>query len=148
MNFQNAPAGLGLNSEKDDGKFVAGARDGEEWTLRRPGGNGRASHEPGNGEALGQQTEFETTSRRGHGELEETPHKAIVHGRIDCRRRDRSQSSPIAILNTWRSFLDGMDGAPQKLPRAGSPSFWSRARIQVRRRSGGIGNADIDVAEA
>jgi len=41
-----------------------------------------------------------------------------------------------------------MDGAPQKLVGGGSPSFWSRAYILVRRRSAGIGNADMAAAEA
>jgi len=72
MNSQDAPSALGLNAEGnerefgDNGMSIAGARDGKEWTLRRPGRDGQIGDEPGNGEALGQQTEFKVTSRGGH----------------------------------------------------------------------------------
>ena len=72
MNSQDAPAALGLNAEGDDrefgdnGKFISGASNGKEWTLSRPGRDGRIGGEPGNGEAPGQQTEFKVTGCGGH----------------------------------------------------------------------------------
>jgi hypothetical protein len=72
VNFQDSPAGLGLNARWnarklcDNRKLIASARDGKEWTLGRPRGNGRIGGEAGNGEALGQQTEFKMTGRGGH----------------------------------------------------------------------------------
>src|SRR5260370_40456759 len=85
MNFQDAPAGPGSTPHGNARKFrdnrtlVARARDGEEGTLRRPSGNGRVRGKPGNGEALGQQAEFQMTSRGGHGVLGQTPHGTTVH---------------------------------------------------------------------
>src|SRR5216683_178422 len=86
MNFQDAPASLGMYSYgnerklRHDGKFIAGARNGKEWTLGRPLGDRRVGGETGNGEALGQHAEFKMTVRGGHGELEQTPHEATVDG--------------------------------------------------------------------
>src|SRR5260370_4422533 len=118
MNFQDAPARLGLNSRRDerdfgdDGKLIAGPCDAKEWTLRCPGRNGRTGREPGNSKAFGQQTELETTDRGGHGELEEAPDKTIVYGLEERGRGERAQSFPVALLNTWRDFLCGTDCAP------------------------------------
>jgi hypothetical protein len=86
MNFQDAPAWLGLHSHRDkrefrdDGKLIAGARDGKERTLCRPIRNGRTGWQSGYGESLAQQTEFKLTMRVGHCGLEQAPHQATVDG--------------------------------------------------------------------
>jgi hypothetical protein len=116
VNFQGAPAGLGLHSQGnarefgDDGKLIAGARDGKERALHRPGRNGRIGRKLRYGEAFSKEREFETAGRRGHEGLAETPHQTIVSGLLDGRRNDGNQTRPLVLWHKRLSISCEIDG--------------------------------------
>src|SRR5438094_7215808 len=83
MNFQDAPAGLGLNADGnarkfgDDRKFITSARNGEERTLRRPMGNRQIARERGNAEASGKRPNSKLRGLAGIEGLEKTAEEVI-----------------------------------------------------------------------
>jgi len=128
-------------------------------TLHRPGRNGRVGGQPGNSEALGQQTEFKVTGRGGHRALEHAPHQATMDcgagraaeastGCLTGRRSNRNQTSSLVSLHPRQSLA----GKTMVLIR----SWSSAARLAsggtflsiLRRRTAGIGNEDAGATEA
>ena len=71
-----------------------------------------------------------------------------VYGLFDRRRSNGNQTSPLIFLHAWQSFLREVDGAHQKLVESCAPVFRAGVLKRVRRRTAGIGNADIEAAKA
>jgi len=71
-----------------------------------------------------------------------------IHGLFNRRRSNRNQTSSPVPLHPRQSFPGKIDGAHQKLVECGAPGFRRDILKQVRRRTTGIGNADVQAAEA
>src|SRR5713101_5075603 len=67
---------------------------------------------------------------------------------FDRRRGNCNQTSPLILLHARQNFPGKVHRAHQKLVNGSAPVFRLGVPKQVRRRTAGIGNADVDAAEA